>query len=137
MKVKLKKCDGCEKPKPIWKNHEGKKYCKICWSYTCAHNKKSAIKKPKNSISPRSSKKHKEDLIYSELRKDFLLSSPTCKAHIPGMCTIRATEVHHTFDGSDRSIYYLDVSTWLGVCRQCHDWIHQHTKEAKALNLLK
>jgi len=28
-------------------------------------------------------------------------------------------------------------STWLAVCRNCHDWVHSHPKESRALGYLK
>jgi hypothetical protein len=52
-------------------------------------------------------------------------------------CMVNATDVHHTFSGADRSVYYLIQSTWFPVCRSCHDWIHKFPKEARILGYLK
>ena len=49
----------------------------------------------------------------------------------------KETEVHHMFDGSDRDKYFLNVTTWLAICRGCHNWVHSHAKEAKDLGFLK
>lgn len=132
MQVVKKLCDGCGKVRPIWKNINGERFCKYC--ATAVSTKKSA----KGVQAPRTSrKKQKQDSRYSEMRTAFLLSSPLCLAHIPGICTTHATDVHHTYSGKDRSAHYLDTTTWLPVCRACHMWIHNSSKEARALGLLK
>jgi hypothetical protein len=52
-----------------------------------------------------------------------------CQAHLPN-CTNIATDVHHK---SGRGINYLDVSTWMSVCRTCHTWIELNPLKAKSL----
>ena len=32
-----------------------------------------------------------------------------------------------------RGKYLLDTSTWLSVCRNCHNWIETHPEDAKEL----
>ena len=59
-----------------------------------------------------------------------------CEVKVAG-CMMHATDVHHTHSGSDRAVYYLIQSTWLSVCRNCHNWIHEHPTEARELGLLK
>ncbi len=55
--------------------------------------------------------------IYSELRKKFLQELPSCE-----VCTkAKSTDVHHK---KGRGKFYLDVESWLSVCRRCHDRIH-------------
>ena len=53
MQVKLKKCASCNLDKVIWKNYEGKKYCKDCW------HSEQTVKTPSNKrpIKPKSDKK--------------------------------------------------------------------------------
>ena len=41
------------------------------------------------------------------------------------------------FAGANRDAFYLVQSTWLAVCRNCHDWVHAHPKESRALGYLK
>ena len=136
MNIKLKECDGCQKMTVIWKNHEGFKYCKYCWS---CHNPKNKdnIQKPTDYKIPQvSSKREKKDTEYLKLRERFLSENPICQVSVAG-CMNGATDVHHTRSGSDRSTYYLVQSTWLAVCRSCHNWIHLHSKEARTLGYLK
>ena len=113
---KLKKCAGCEQMKYIWKSHGKEKYCKECW-----YN----IEKPK-SISPVSKKRQGEIDSYSALRETFFFIHPNCQAKLVG-CTGKATDVHHK---KGRGENYLKVGTWLAVCRTCHDWITENSKEA-------
>lgn len=135
IKVKLKECDGCGKLSQIWKNHEGYRYCKLCWS---CHNSKEISQKPtKRSVVPQvSSKRKQKDAEYLKLRERFLTENPICQVSVAG-CSNGATDVHHTYAGSNRDAFYLVQSTWLPVCRNCHDWIHAHPKEARVLNYLK
>lgn len=69
------------------------------------------------------------DQLYSVSRQQFLSRNPFCKARLDG-CTAHATDIHHK---AGRSKKYLDVLTWLAVCRTCHQWIELHPKEAKEL----
>ena len=134
MKVKLKECDGCHKETVIWKNHEGYRYCKLCWS---CHNSKDNTQKPtKSAISQVSSKRKKKDQEYLKLRNRFLTDFSLCQIAVKG-CSINATDVHHTYAGANRDAFYLVQSTWLAVCRNCHDWIHAHPKESRAFGYLK
>ena len=132
MQVKLKKCANCNLDKVIWKNHEGKKYCKDCW-YSDQTLKTPSNKRP---IKPKSDKKDILDVLYSKMRKEFL-SEPqnsTCKAKLPG-CMGQFKEnltVHHT---KGRGLYYLDKTTWIPLCLSCHEWVETHPKEAREMNL--
>ena len=129
MKVKTKLCDGvCGEMRVIWKNDKGKRYCRQCWS---AH--KSTIKpKPtarQKRLPSRSPKRSREEKIYSGKRIIFLSAHPMCQAHISGICTQRATDVHHMC-GRIGDLY-LDEKFWLAVCRACHMYIETHPKEAR------
>ena len=134
MKVKLKECDGCHKETVIWKNHEGYRYCKLCWS--CHKSKDNTQKPTKSAISQVSSKRKKKDQEYLKLRNRFLTDFSLCQIAVKG-CSINATDVHHKFSGSDRDTYYLVQSTWLAVCRACHSWIHENPEKARILGHLK
>lgn len=84
---------------------------------------------------PKVSKKRQiENLQYSVLRTEFLGKKENQICPITKQQTI---EVHHTYCGKDRAKYYLDVSTWLAVSRDGHNWIHAFPKEARELGYLK
>jgi len=138
MKIKLKKCDGCQKDKPIWKNviegEERKRYCQSCYkSKSCQNDTNNG--KPTNNrqkpIRPRSSKREKEDVLYSILRKQFLKNHPFCQMNLKD-CTNTATEVHHK---KGRGKYYLDDTTFMAGCHNCHSWVTDHPAEAIKLGL--
>lgn len=129
MKLKKKKCDKCSELKIIWKNYEGKRFCKQCWG---AHSgKPKPIPSVQKRLPSRSPKKIKQDQIYSQKRKEFLTLKPMCEAHIPGVCLQVAGEVHHK-KGRVGDLY-LDETHWLAVCRGCHYWIEMRPEAAKAL----
>ena len=132
--IKLKECDGCEKMTVIWKNHEGNRYCKYCWS--CHKSKKPTSQKPKTSIPRVSAKRKKKDAEYLKLRERYLTDNSLCKVKVDG-CSNSATDIHHTYAGSDRDAFYLVQSTWLSTCRNCHNWIHGNPKQARIMNYLK
>lgn len=121
---KLKKCAGCNQQKHIWKSDKKDKYCKDCW-YT--------IEKPK-SISPVSEKRRGEMDKYSLLRDAFITAKPRCEAKLPH-CTGVSTDVHHLYSGKDREKYYLQIGTWKAVCRNCHNYIHDHLSAEEAIEI--
>ena len=134
--MKLKICDGCQKETVIWKNHEGFKYCKYCWSCQKAIDNDSEQKPTDYKIPQVSSKRKKKDQEYLKLRERFLTQNHLCQVAVSG-CTNGATDVHHTYAGANRDAFYLVQSTWKAVCRNCHDWIHAHPIEARTMNWLK
>jgi hypothetical protein len=134
--VKLKTCDGCQKETVIWKNHEGFKYCKYCWSCQKAINSDSPQKPTDYKIPLVSSKRKKKDAEYSKLREKYLTENPLCMVKVNG-CSHGATDVHHTYAGANRDAFYLVQSTWKAVCRNCHNYIHEHPEDARTMGLLK
>ncbi len=66
---------------------------------------------------------------YSKLRKEFLSKHPMCQAKIHN-CSLKSTDVHHM---KGRGKYHLDITTWLSVCRNCHNWIEVNPEDAKDL----
>lgn len=126
---KKKICDGCGLDSFIWKNVDGKRYCKQCSNNT-------GVAKPSNikptarlkPIPPRSQKRSKEERIYSGKRIIFLQENPMCQAHLPGICTKHATQIHHK-KGKIGGLL-LNILFWLGVCHACHEWIENNREEA-------
>lgn len=130
MQPKLKKCEGCDQLKHIWKKHNRSLYCKDCWSQHPDKGKKPLqAKKPMNK---KSSKIQKMDALYTVLRESYLKHNQFCKAGLPG-CQINATDVHHK---KLRGNYYLDESTFLPVCRICHNFIHANPILSRELGFL-
>ena len=122
IQAKLKMCAGCNQLKHIWKSHKKDKYCKECWYTT---------QKPK-SISPVSAKRRVEMDEYSKKRLAFLALHTSCQAKLVG-CTSKATDIHHKAGRVGEN--YLNMSTWLAVCRPCHTWIETNPEAAKELEL--
>ena len=91
--------------------------------------------KPK-PIKQRSAKRANDDRVYLKLRSEYLTRKTVCEAQLSN-CTYTALEIHHTYDGCDRDKYYLITPTWMGVCRNCHNDIHDNPKKAKELGFLK
>lgn len=120
------------------------KICRSCGNefrqYTSLDKCKCRISKPqpkqnKVYVIPQVSKKRKVEMLqYSVLRIEFLCKKENQICPITKQQTV---EVHHTFSGKDRAKYYLDVSTWLAVSRDGHNWIHANPKEARELGYLK
>tara|TARA_R110002051_G_scaffold158793_2_gene230142 strand:+ start:550 stop:813 length:264 start_codon:yes stop_codon:yes gene_type:complete len=77
----------------------------------------------------KSKKMQKLDTKYSQLRRGFLTDYPMCQAALPE-CTNRSTDIHHK---KGRGIYHNDITTWLSVCRTCHNWIELNPIDAQEL----
>lgn len=137
MKQKLKICNKCQEPKVIFKNHEGNRYCQYCWARLKLElpNNKSKPTVVRQPIARVSAKKAKKDRIYNGKRIIFLLEHPNCEINLPGICTHKATDVHHTYSGSDRDKYYLDITTWKAGCRPCHNYVHDKMSSEQAIAL--
>ena len=138
MQSKLKLCDGCGEMKHIWKSGGtgGFKYCKYCLSCQKAINTNSSQKPTDYKIPQVSSKRKKKDAEYLKLRERFLTENPICQVSVAG-CMHGVTDVHHTYAGSNRDAFYLVQSTWLAVCRSCHNHIHNNPAESRTLGWLK
>jgi hypothetical protein len=80
-----------------------------------------------------SKKREKENRQYRKQRIAFL-DGLECEAGLKG-CTVFATEVHHQKGRIGKNL--LDRSTWLGVCRNCHDIIEHEPVMAKERGLSK
>jgi hypothetical protein len=135
--MKIKVCDICGEEKPIWKSSGtgGLRYCKYCWS--CHKSKDNDTQKPTQSVIPRvSAKRAKKDAEYSKLRERYFTDNPLCMIKVGG-CTHNATDIHHTYAGSNRDAFYLVQSTWKAACRNCHDWIHANPGDARLMGWLK
>jgi hypothetical protein len=130
LQPKKKICSSCNTEQIIWKNHNGNKYCKNCWSKNSTVKSLELKSKPLKSIKSKADKKDVLDKLYSVMRKDFLSLHPGCQARLQG-CTLQSTDVHHK---KGRGLYYLDKTTWLSVCRSCHTWIELNPEKAKELN---
>ena len=100
-----------------------KKFCK--W-YSVP--KKEKVKK----VNAMSAKRKAESIEYSRLRKKFLAKYPACEAKLDG-CNKISTDVHHK---AGRGKNFLNVDTWLPVCRNCHDIIHKYPEFARMNGLM-
>lgn len=129
IQVKKKVCDSCETEQIIWKNHQGHRFCRSCW---LKEHSSPLPKKLPTPIKPKSDKKSIQDQLYSALRNKFFNNdaNKACKARLNG-CTLTASDVHHT---KGRGPYLNDVSTWIPLCRNCHNYIETHPTEAIELN---
>jgi hypothetical protein len=116
----------------IWKNVGREKFCKECYG----KSKTGVAKKPKPTATPipaMSSKMAKKKALYSIARVKFLETNSTCQLRIPGKCSLKATEVHHTAGRVEELL--LDTRYWKSGCRGCHDYVELHPEIAKEMGL--
>lgn len=117
-------------------NHENCKnpvfgggYCKF---HQFLRNKPPKQQKPKKAIPRTTTKRRRESEDYGVLREEWLRQHPLCEARVNHNCFRQATEVHHK---RGRGKYYLDTTTWLAICHNCHIWVTENSKEAILLGL--
>ena len=93
--------------------------------------KRSPFKPRKTGLNPVSAKRKITGRIYARQASAFKKAHPVCQ-----VCYCSPTaDVHHTagrYGGN-----YLEESTWLAVCRECHNKIHDNPIRARALGWLK
>lgn len=124
MNVKLKKCASCNLLKYIWKSHGKEKFCKECWYQN----------QPPKRILPISKKMKIEVDKYTKQRLLFLIANPYCKAKLQE-CTHVSTDVHHSEGRTGEN--HLKMSTWVALCRSCHQYLELHPLIAKELGFSK
>lgn len=72
---------------------------------------------------------------YGRRAKAWKLERPRCLAVIPeAICLLWTRDMHHT---KGRGPFLMDETTWLPVCRHCHDYIHNHANWAREKGFLK
>jgi hypothetical protein len=64
------------------------------------------------------------------VRKDYLDEHPVCEACLQKP----AEEIHHK---EGRGSKTADPTTFMAVCRRCHNWIHAHPSRARDEGWLK
>lgn len=89
--------------------------------------------KPK-PIAKRSKKRAAQEREYSKRVKKWKLENPICKANLSG-CTGKTVDCHHMAGKIGNLL--TDESNWLPVCRNCHNWITDNSKQAIELGLSK
>jgi hypothetical protein len=102
-------------------------HCKIC-------SESIREEKPKvKGIRKVSPKRAKEATEYTAKKKKFLKDNPYCQAKLLG-CSKGSIDLHHA---GMRGKNYLNEETFLAVCRNCHNLIHNvlSAKEARDLKL--
>ena len=91
--------------------------------------------KPVNKrIKPRSTKRVKQEREYAKLAKEYLASHLYCQAKLDG-CMVVASEVHHR-QGKIGNLL-TDTTNFMAICRHCHNFITEHSKEAIEMGLSK
>lgn len=98
--------------------------------------------KPKKRLPKVSKRRAPQNRAYTKLRRLFLSTRFYCeaaplisKAGFPMKYPRHATEVHHKHG---RIGAWLNATAWwVPVCREAHNWIHSHPKEARELGLLR
>lgn len=102
---------------------------RVAFNHTCEQAKVKRYAIPKKSA-----KRKTEEKQYSKARQVVLrLCNGRCEARIFGVCTGEAVDVHHK---AKRGKYYLAINYMMGVCRSCHNYIHDNPGKARELKLL-
>lgn len=74
-------------------------------------------RKPINQVSAKREIINEE---YFKLVEQFKHDNPYCAAKINSYCTKTTDDPHHS---KGRGKFFLDVTTWIPVCRSCHIFI--------------
>lgn len=74
-------------------------------------------------------------VMRAELVAQILAERPGCEMRCSPDCTGIAVDVHEPLTRA-RGGSILDPANTVTACRPCHDWTHDHPKEAADLGLL-
>ena len=123
----MKKCKIC------LSEFEPSKPLQVTCSYKCGLAYARGFNKPKKAIPKVSKKRQEKDKIYLQLRKEFFALHEKCQ-----ICNFnKPTDVHHSYIGANRNKYYLEVSTWFALCRNCHNDVHDNPKDSREKGYIK
>jgi len=146
MQVKLKICSVCNDPCVLWvstpkmcrncavlsKAKEKQQQARLTQTEDGAEAKVFPVKKYQTvQIKKVSTRQQRLNTAYNVQAKVYKKNNPVCKARVKCIGS-QTTDVHHK---KGRGEYLLDESTWLPVCRECHNWINENNKQAMALGL--
>lgn len=105
------------------------KQCK-CGDYFVQYNSLDKYCSPKcaykfaKPLNKKSDKRTQQEEKYKIIRQVYLLNHPLC-----ARCGDPSTEVHHTNGRNDDRLN--DKEFFMSSCRSCHEWIHDHPKQAR------
>lgn len=125
-KVHLGMCIDCNKVKTLVVKALR---CDQC-NYAFKQAKKGLSVKSK-AISFMSDKRKVENKEYLKVREEYLLEHPKCEANIVGVCSKKATDIHHTVGRTGKLL--TERKYFLAVCRACHSWIENHPQNSVEL----
>lgn len=104
--------DHCRRPKPEKKVYQ---------------LKRTPLKRSSKPIKKVAEKRKYSLTQYYADRAVFLKSRPLCEVGL-SCCKKKATEIHHA---AGRENHLLNLQAyWVPICRPCHTWITEHSKEA-------
>ena len=92
--------------------------------------RKSPLKRGTTPLRNRSTKRARQERVYSERVKVWKLENPRCC--FPG-CSSATRDCHHAAGREGELL--LEERHWRPVCRRHHDWIGENGQAAKALGL--
>ncbi len=81
-------------------------------------------KKKRKRIKYFSEKRQGLEDEYKILKKEFLKDNANCKR-----CGAKATDLHHIQKRLGKLL--IDPANFMALCRICHTWVHDNSKEAK------
>lgn len=82
---------------------------------------------PRKKVNPVSEKQKGKNAEYNARVKEWKMENPECKAKCNQYCTKDTDDCQHL---RGRGKYLMDETTWMPVCRSCHTYIGDHSKEA-------
>lgn len=82
-------------------------------------------------LKKKSDKRKTQDEVYFARRAGFLAAIPTCQFR---GCRCKSRDVHHKAGRTGSN--YLDMDTWMAVCRKHHDFIHDNPTVARMFGML-
>lgn len=94
--------------------------------------KRTELKRSDKPINKRSAKRQKQENEYNKRVKKWKIENPSCMAQLKN-CTGYTVDCHHQNGRAGDEL--MNEENWLPVCRNCHDFITEHSNVAIAKGL--
>lgn len=107
--------EGCDNPR--W----GKGFCKF--HQYLRNDKTVKPKKKQKSFRVISESLEAKLKVYRPLRDKYMREHPECE-----ICNNPSQDLHHK---AGRGKFLSDVTTFMAVCRRCHNYIHENPKKSR------
>lgn len=90
---------------------------------------KKGFKKKAQKLNNVSERRKKENAIYAQARKAYLLANPHCERCLSNGVITPTSDLHHKAGREGKLLFHAGY--FASLCRSCHSWVHANASQAE------